>query len=130
MTLARKLMMGANAAPPGGGITMTAGNGAGFFFGYNGPTDPLGVGPFGSLSGQPLAGQTMTSLWSFTGAAGVYFSGDTTAALAGKSVTVNGTPYALINITYDGSTYTTADLSGVSGDLFADGVAYTIDPIV
>lgn len=122
---------GGFVAPPaggGGGVTMTAGD-SGFYVGFLAATNPYGGGAMGSLSGEPLVGQSCAGLVDELGAGQtlIYFVGDCAALLTGKSVTVNGTPYLLQDVGYEGyfSGYTDAALV-YGSPLFANAGVYTI----
>lgn len=106
-------------------VTLTAGNAFNVEFGYSRPGSSLSFA-FGTLSAQPLAGQTIDAL--ATGSIGnmLALAGNTTG-LGPLTLTVNGAPWTLSAGVYTTSpNVTTYTLSGF-GAGFVDGVAYTVD---
>lgn len=106
-------------------VTMTAGTAT---FGNHGYASSafasfwFSSSAFGSISATPLTGATWVGLGDGDSTV-LAFSGDHSSELTGKSLYINGTPYALTNIMYDG-TYTTAELTG--SPTFSNGVTYNI----
>lgn len=67
-------------------FTMTAAM-SGFVTGYV-------AGSAGSISAEPILGQTLLELWSLSGLAVIAFDGDVTGLLSGLTVYVDGVSYA------------------------------------
>lgn len=100
-------------------VTLTAGT---YFGAANGYSNGTGFPPFGSISGQPLAGQTLLSLYT-SGSAKLYLDGDSTSL--SLTLKVNGATWTLGAGNFDGikTDYTVTP----SGGGFTSGVSYTVD---
>lgn len=80
----------------GSGVTLTLADiGSGFygFFTASAPNNFTPGTPIGSLSGEPVAGQTMAEFLVGTMGSWVAFVGNVPGALSGKSVWLNGVNY-------------------------------------
>ncbi len=113
------------------GVTMVAGEfeaGPGLYvYGYgDGDATPTSIG---SITGEPVAGQTLGTLIyiTFQQQSVINFHGDIVSILASKTLYVDGVPYSLSEAQYDNE----YDLTAVAwhedtGPIFANGVSYNI----
>lgn len=117
MTLARKLLMGANSSAAFS-CTMTAGT-LGHLYGYY-------AGVFGSISNEPVPGAELAAIMTNGSAGQIFFYGDWVSTLAGLSVWVDGVEYPFDDHDW---TYTSATEAGWSsaGPTFVDGLSYLIE---
>lgn len=110
-------------------ITLTAGDLSGAAYGYG--TEAFFGVAVGTISSEPLDGETLLALIyivapEFGGPATIaVWQGDVTAKLSGESLSIDGTPYALTDITYDSGNETTSANVDTTPEL-VNAVAYSI----
>ena len=105
-------------------ITLTAGDFGGFAQGYGRAGGVVGSA-FGSISAQPLAGQTLNYLIT-GGVNSIAFDGNQSPTLL-TSFTVDGNVWAVSAGTYNSGANATEYPITPSGGSFANGVAYSVD---
>lgn len=95
----------------------------------SGPVTGYVAGSAGSISAEPVSGQTLLELWSLSGSAAIAFDGDVTGLLSGMAVYVDGVSHAAgfsgwAYDEFDGATYGTW-ASG--GPAFVDAGVYAVE---
>lgn len=106
-------------------INLQAGNYFSALFGY--VRSGSSVFPsMGSITGEPVAGQTLDFFYTSTGGSAIGFVGNQSTTLL-SSITVDGVSWAVGTGTYDSGTDTTQYPVTPVGGGFADGVTYSVD---
>lgn len=109
-------------AAAGYSCTLTIGNSSGVLYGYAKSGDLQGFGPFGSISGQPIAGQTLDTLYWDNPSTAFFaaFAGDILSTLTALNVWVNGVNYGGAG-SWDNSSGTHTVYEGASGPSLTSG---------
>jgi hypothetical protein len=104
-------------------FVLTAGADSGFV-GYS---DGTLLPAFGSISVQPISGETMTALASSGGAGAVYFIGDIVSLLSGNTVWVDDVEYPFDSFDWTFSGGLTGAEWSAEAPTFVDTVQYDVE---